>query len=116
MRPAGSGAVAIGGAITGIGFLGAGFILRQSTGEVRGLTAAAGIWAVTGISVLIGAGHFLIAVILAALVLVILMWEEIPLVARLGLHNTRSSSTDQATRERQRVRDAPVDWTPGIGD
>jgi len=37
----------IAGIVTGIGFLGAGVILRLSTGEVHGLTTAAGIWAVT---------------------------------------------------------------------
>ena len=104
----------IGGAVTGIGFLGTGVILRQSTGEVRGLTTAAGIWALTGLSVLIGAGRYLIAILLAALVLVILMWEDMPLVARLGLRNTRSSSTDESTREGKRHVDAtPANGTPG---
>ncbi len=34
----------VAGIVTGIGFLGAGMILRSATGEVRGQTSAAGLW------------------------------------------------------------------------
>lgn len=47
------------GLVTGIGFLGAGAIIkRQSESDIKGLTTAAGIWmtAVTGIAA--GLGHF----------------------------------------------------------
>ena len=43
--------------VTGIGFLGAGTILRQSDGTaVRGLTTAASIWATAGIGIAVGYG------------------------------------------------------------
>jgi putative Mg2+ transporter-C (MgtC) family protein len=43
--------------VTGIGFLGAGTILRDSSGSaVRGLTTAASIWATAGIGIAIGYG------------------------------------------------------------
>jgi putative Mg2+ transporter-C (MgtC) family protein len=45
------------GVLTGIGFLGAGTILRSSAG-VRGLTTAASIWAASAIGVATGAGAY----------------------------------------------------------
>lgn len=41
---------------TGVGFLGAGAILRTGL-EIRGLTTAASLWAVAGISMAVSAGH-----------------------------------------------------------
>jgi len=84
----------IDGIVTGIGFLGAGMIMRRSSGEVRGLTTAAGLWASTSIGVVVGTGYYLLSVLLTMLVLLVLLWEEIPLVRRLGLRNACSSSTD----------------------
>jgi putative Mg2+ transporter-C (MgtC) family protein len=43
------------GVITGIGFLGAGTIIREQEG-VRGLTTAASLWVVAGIGLAIGCG------------------------------------------------------------
>ncbi|HEY3303801.1 MAG TPA: MgtC/SapB family protein [Candidatus Binatia bacterium] len=48
------------GIITGIGFLGAGTILRTETG-VQGLTSAATIWLVCGIGMAIGLGYYFLA-------------------------------------------------------
>jgi len=55
--------------ITGIGFLGAGTIIRQE-GTIQGLTTAAGIWVVSGIGLAIGIGHYMGALFTTALVLV----------------------------------------------
>lgn len=61
------------GVATGIGFIGAGVILkRQEEGEVRGLTTAASIWVATAVGVGIGLSHVILsalAVVLALLVL-----------------------------------------------
>ncbi len=57
--------------VSGIGFLGAGSILR-STGSVRGLTTAASIWAIAGIGLAIGAGFYSSGLIAALLILVTL--------------------------------------------
>lgn len=46
---------------TGIGFLGAGAILRSGA-SVRGLTTAAGIWVTAGIGVSVGVGQYVLAV------------------------------------------------------
>ncbi len=46
------------GLATGIGFLGAGAIIKmESTREIRGLTTAAGIWMTAAIGVAVGLGH-----------------------------------------------------------
>jgi putative Mg2+ transporter-C (MgtC) family protein len=54
--------------VTGIGFLGAGVIIRQGL-SVRGVTTAAGLWVVAGIGMASGAGYFAAAVIATAIVL-----------------------------------------------
>ncbi len=52
--------------VTGVGFLGAGSILRQ--GElVRGLTTAASIWVVASLGMAIGFGYYAIAIFTALL-------------------------------------------------
>jgi len=45
--------------VVGVGFLGAGTILRQERG-VAGLTTAATIWAVAAVGVAIGAGLYVV--------------------------------------------------------
>jgi len=59
------------GVITGIGFLGAGTIIK-SKNFVQGLTTAASIWVVSAIGVTVGLGEYVIAVVLTLLVLVAL--------------------------------------------
>lgn len=49
------------GVVTGVGFLGAGAILRSPEG-VRGLTTAAGIWVTSTIGIALGFGYYGIAV------------------------------------------------------
>lgn len=48
--------------VTGIGFLGAGVILRQE-GMVRGLTTAASVWTVAAIGLAVGVGLYTLAAI-----------------------------------------------------
>ena len=57
--------------VTGIGFLGAGAIIRQGL-SVRGLTTAATLWVVAAVGLATGAGYYSGAVIATALVLVAL--------------------------------------------
>jgi len=59
------------GIVTGIGFLGAGAILRAGD-AVRGLTTAGCIWFVAGLGIVIGEGFYLLAVISTVLALVAL--------------------------------------------
>jgi len=46
--------------VTGIGFLGAGAIIRQGL-SVRGLTTAASVWATAAVGIAAGSGRFLLA-------------------------------------------------------
>ncbi len=75
--------------LTGIGFLGAGMILRGTDEHVRGLTSAAAIWAMTAVSIVIGTGHYLLGVGLTAFVLLLLWWQYIPLLKRLNPSRTQ---------------------------
>lgn len=59
------------GILTGIGFIGAGAILRRDS-IVRGVTTAATIWLVTVIGLVIGGGYFMLGGALVALALVVL--------------------------------------------
>ncbi len=55
--------------VTGVGFLGAGAIIRQGL-TVRGLTTAATLWAVAAIGMAAGAGYYAAAVITTVIVIV----------------------------------------------
>ena len=59
--------------VTGVGFLGAGSILRDRH-HITGLTTAATIWASSGIGIVVGAGYAAAGVLLSAAVLVTLGW------------------------------------------
>lgn len=60
-------------AIAGMGFLGAGAIIKGK-GSVRGLTTAAGLWVVTGIGLSIGAGYIIPTIFTTLIILVALYW------------------------------------------
>src|SRR3954470_13706402 len=66
------------GIMTGIGFLGAGVIVKEGL-NVRGLTTAASIWITAAIGVLAGVGLYLpmtFSVVLSLLVLSVFRWIE----------------------------------------
>lgn len=63
--------------ISGIGFLGAGTILRFRT-SVRGLTTAASLWAVGGVGLAVGAG-FIHGAVVTGLIVIIVMFALAPL-------------------------------------
>ncbi|MFA5388943.1 MAG: MgtC/SapB family protein [Candidatus Omnitrophota bacterium] len=54
------------GVVTGIGFLGAGTIIRSGE-SVRGLTTAASLWTVSGIGLAVGCGFYTAACVTAAI-------------------------------------------------
>ncbi|MGA7096535.1 MAG: MgtC/SapB family protein [Acidimicrobiia bacterium] len=65
---------------TGIGFLGAGAILRGDH-RVRGLTTAAGVWVTAGIGLAAGLGQYLLSVgatVIAVVVIALLGSEWVP--------------------------------------
>ncbi len=61
----------VAGVVTGIGFLGAGAIIR-ARGEVYGLTTAATIWLASGLGIAIGAGYYILAIVACVSVLIVL--------------------------------------------
>ena len=61
------------GIVTGIGFLGAGAIIRRSEGGVKGVTTAATIWVTAGIGMAAGAGMYIIAPVATFLVMAVLL-------------------------------------------
>ena len=57
--------------VSGVGFIGAGTILAKDR-SVRGLTTAAGLWAVSAIGLVVGAGYLVIACVATALIFLVL--------------------------------------------
>jgi putative Mg2+ transporter-C (MgtC) family protein len=65
------------GIITGIGFIGAGSILKLSQEhEIKGLTTAAGVWMTAAIGVTVGLGSLGVALMCTVLALIILGLEN----------------------------------------
>lgn len=76
------------GIVTGIGFLGAGVIVKEGF-SVRGLTTAASVWVVSAIGVALGAGFLLegaVAVVLTLVALSLLRIVEDRLQVQLYVH------------------------------
>ena len=76
--------------VTGIGFLGAGAIIRQGL-SVRGLTTAATLWVVAAIGMAAGAGYYGGAVITTAVVLISL-WP-LRILAQMGTARFRPQTS-----------------------
>ena len=65
---------AVQGIVTGIGFLGAGVIIKAATGDrIHGLTTAASIWLTAALGVTCGLGYWPLALVAAVLGLVVLI-------------------------------------------
>ncbi|MGM0396059.1 MAG: MgtC/SapB family protein [Bacillota bacterium] len=60
------------GVVSGIGFLGAGTILRTGN-QVRGLTTAASLWVCAGIGLAVGSGYYFGGIVTAMIVLISLV-------------------------------------------
>jgi putative Mg2+ transporter-C (MgtC) family protein len=73
--------------VTGIGFLGAGAILKYGT-SIRGLTTAASLWAAAAVGMAVGAGSWFLALVGTAIV-VFSLWPLRVVFARLRPHGTR---------------------------
>lgn len=75
---------ALTGALTGVGFLGAGLPFRQEHAEfVRGLTTAAAILASVAIGAAAGEGQLLLALVLTAITILVLEGRYIPVLRLL---------------------------------
>ena len=90
--------------VTGIGFIGAGTIIRHN-GSVRGLTTAASLWAVAAVGTASGAGLYVVAIGSALLIIVVLsLFDrfEDALIRRFGGEHSRAAEPSEG-----RVEDLP---------
>ncbi|HMA90454.1 MAG TPA: MgtC/SapB family protein [Burkholderiales bacterium] len=91
------------GIMTGIGFLGAGVIMKEGL-SVRGLTTAASIWITAAIGILVGIGFYFPAVLAAAFTLGTLgvfRWLEIRMPAQSYAQFIVRFARDAAMPERE---------------
>lgn len=85
------------GIVTGIGFLGAGVIMREGL-SIRGLSTAASIWATSAIGIVIGLGFYAVAI--AAALLTILVMSLLRPIERLLPHRSVMHLTLVFTRDK----------------
>jgi len=64
------------GIVTGVGFLGAGVIMKEGM-NITGLTTAASIWSSSAIGILVGIGFYSAAILLTFLSAALMMWATI---------------------------------------
>lgn len=104
----------VAGVVTGIGFLGAGAILRANNGEVRGHTTAASLWAMSAIGMAVGSGRELLGILLALVLYTTIAISEWPLLTRLNQYwvqrQTKAAGCQpcQAPPESQAPDDPPM--------
>jgi putative Mg2+ transporter-C (MgtC) family protein len=99
--------------VTGIGFLGAGAIMRTGAG-IRGLTTAAMIWVNAAIGVACGGGEFRLAIIATGVTLVVLLVMT-PLEKALDRHlkNRRGRDEDDEANGIEPQAGGPGTPAPG---
>lgn len=94
------------GIVTGIGFLGAGVIVKDGA-RISGLTTAASIWVVAAIGILVGVGLYLAAIVLAILSAAFTMWgskfemhlpSQTALIVRIRLEPHTGAAEDDLKR------------------
>lgn len=73
--------------ITGVGFLGAGTILREGP-SVKGLTTAASLWSVACLGIAAGAGYYIVAV--AGMIFILITLTVFEALQKLMLRNRHS--------------------------
>jgi putative Mg2+ transporter-C (MgtC) family protein len=92
--------------VTGIGFLGAGAIIKYGT-SVRGLTTAASLWATAAVGMAVGAGWWILAAVSSAIV-VVSLWplnvvlnrirQKGPHPIRVRLHAAKLDAVGEVSR------------------
>jgi putative Mg2+ transporter-C (MgtC) family protein len=87
--------------ITGVGFLGAGAIIHNPANHVLGLTTAAWIWFISGMGILCGLDHGLVAIGLTLILAVVVFFAG--LIENIYIHpahpSTDSSPASQKTAD-----------------
>lgn len=89
--------------VSGIGFLGAGVILRRGNDSISGLTTAAMIWGAAGIGIAVGTGFYMEA--FAGVVLLIVSVEIVPyLMGFIGIRRLREKEVQLKLHVRNREK------------
>lgn len=105
------------GVVTGIGFLGAGTIMRYKA-SVRGLTTATSLWVVTGIGLAVGSGLYFGGILTTFIAVVALMFfsrlEHV--MIRKDWYKTIVIETRDGVEQLQRIRDAISAYRSEIND
>ena len=85
------------GILTGVGFLGAGVILRDPAGHVTGLTTAATIWVCAVLGLICGLGHWvLLGITVALTTLTLLLGRPLERLAEKLFHRHASNPPDHS--------------------
>ncbi len=89
--------------VSGIGFLGAGVILRRGNDSISGLTTAAMIWGAAGIGIAVGTGFYIEA--FAGVILLIVSVEIIPyLMGLIGIRRLREKEVQVKLQVKDRSK------------
>ena len=85
------------GILTGVGFLGAGVILRDPAGHVTGLTTAATIWVCAVLGLVCGLGYwFVLGITVALTTIILLLGRPLERLAERLFHRHASNPPDHS--------------------
>ncbi len=79
--------------VSGIGFIGAGLILRDR-GGITGLTTAATIWAVAAVGLATAFGMYVLATLTACLIFLLLGMHHLPGWGKFGIHQQKDERSN----------------------
>jgi putative Mg2+ transporter-C (MgtC) family protein len=63
--------------VTGIGFIGAGVIIKDQTNVVKGITTAATIWFTAMVGLILGSGYIVLGSVLGGFVIIFIIWRDL---------------------------------------
>ena len=105
------------GVVTGIGFMGAGTIMRYKA-SVRGLTTATSLWVVTGIGLAVGSGLYFGGIFTTAIAIIALMFfsrlEHV--MIRKDWYKTVVIETKDGLEQLKKIREALSEYGSEIND
>ena len=105
------------GVVTGIGFLGAGAIIRYKS-SIRGLTTAASLWVVTGVGLAVATGLYFGAIVTTGIAVIALMFfgrlEHV--MIRKDWYKTIVIEAKENAGQLKRIRDVLSEYDTEITD
>ena len=105
------------GVVTGIGFLGAGAIIRYKS-SIRGLTTAASLWVVTGVGLAVATGLYFGAIVTTGIAVIALMFfgrlEHV--MIRKDWYKTVVIEAKESAGQLKRIRDVLSEYDTEITD